>query len=209
MSTENKINCWEFKRCGREPGGKNVEKYGPCPAATEERLDGFRGGKNAGRACWAVAGTMCGGAPTGIYALKVRDCMECDFHHHIIKEQEQYESAAELLDKIKEASKGREHKEPSFLKYAYEKAKKAAEEDEGVESLYISWLIAFTSFCPNISMLQASKRLCKDDLVDELWAIDAIADDKRRRATKVFLKTVFKGIKTQVKSYLDPLLAGK
>ncbi|GBD98556.1 hypothetical protein BMS3Abin07_00576 [bacterium BMS3Abin07] len=56
-----KRNCWEFKGCGREPGGKNAEGLGVCPAATYERLDGIHRGKNGGRVCWIIAGTMCGG----------------------------------------------------------------------------------------------------------------------------------------------------
>lgn len=50
-----KINCWEFKKCGRESGGAHAYDFGVCPAATEKRLNGTHGGKNAGRACWVVA----------------------------------------------------------------------------------------------------------------------------------------------------------
>lgn len=209
MTAETSINCWEYFECGREPGGRSVDKYGHCPAAVDERLDGFNGGKNAGRACWAVAGTMCGGKPQGLFALKIKDCMQCDFHHLVLKEEGPHVSAADFLQKIKrEERKGRYH-EPGLIQHAFEKAKKAVHEDSQVESLYISLLIGFASFCPNISMLQASKRLCKDDLVDELWAIDAIAPDKRQRATKVFLKTVFKGVSLQFKNYIGPLLETK
>ena len=54
-------NCWEFKSCGRQPGGSRVSDLGTCPASTEARIDGSNQGKNAGRACWFVAGTLCGG----------------------------------------------------------------------------------------------------------------------------------------------------
>ena len=47
-------NCWEHKKCGREPGGSETESLGVCPAAVESRLDGVHGGRNAGRACWIV-----------------------------------------------------------------------------------------------------------------------------------------------------------
>ncbi len=80
------------------------------------------------------------------------------------------------------------------------------EENEEVESLYISMLIGYTSFCPNITMLQSSKRLCKDDMVDELWVIDAIADDKRWRATKLLARTLFRAISFQVRNYFNPLI---
>lgn len=82
-----KKNCWEFKGCGREPGGKNVETMGVCPATTETRIDGVHGGKNAGRACWVVAGTMCKGEVQGIFAKKFGDCLKCDFFQLVRKEE--------------------------------------------------------------------------------------------------------------------------
>ncbi len=209
MITRTKLNCWEFTKCGREPGGNSVDTYGPCPAAIEQRVDGFNGGKNAGRVCWAIAGTLCGGAPKGLFALKLKDCMQCDFHRLVLKEEGVQESAADILQKIRYEEKKKQQQEPSLFQHAYAKAQRAVQDDSRVESLYISLLVGFTSFCPNISMLQASKRLCKDDLVDELWVIDAIADDKRRRATKLFFKTVFRGISHQISGYFSPLLHKK
>jgi len=208
MTTKTKQNCWEHTNCGRQPGGSKVDELGPCPAAIEQRLDGFNGGINAGRACWAIAGTMCGGAPKGLIALKLKDCMQCDFHRLVIEEEgKTEESTSDIIQKIRsEEKKQRPHREPSLFEHAFEKAKKAVEDDSRVESLYISLLIGITSFCPNISMLQASKRLCKDDLIDELWVIDAIAEDKRRKATRVFVKTVFRGISHQVSGYFGPVI---
>ena len=55
-----KKNCWEFKQCGRQVGGAKAAQLGVCPAATETRLDRMHHGVNGGRACWAVAGTLCG-----------------------------------------------------------------------------------------------------------------------------------------------------
>ena len=59
--TLKKLNCWEFKQCGRQKGGENAGDLGVCPAATEEAADGLNCGKKGGRACWALAGTLCGG----------------------------------------------------------------------------------------------------------------------------------------------------
>ncbi len=56
-----KRNGWEVQKCGREPGGKNAREMKVCPAAVFDKIDGAHGGKNAGQACWVVAGTMCGG----------------------------------------------------------------------------------------------------------------------------------------------------
>jgi len=204
---QTKLNCWEYKKCEMQPGGEKAKVHGPCPAAVDERVNGFNGGENAGRACWAIAGTYCGGSPKGLYALKLKDCMACDFHELVVREENKnYEKVSVLFKAIKEKREAENTKAPSVLTYAYEKAKKTAADNEQIDSLYISMLIGYTSFCPNISMLQSSKRLCKDDLVDELWVIDAIADDKRRRATKVVAKTIFKGITRQITNYFNPLL---
>ena len=42
-------NCWEAKKCGREPHGSNVNELGVCPAAVDTASDGLNGGKNGGR----------------------------------------------------------------------------------------------------------------------------------------------------------------
>lgn len=73
-----KLNCWEVKLCGREPGGKRND-LGICPASLEARLDGIHGGINAGRACWIVAGTLCGDKVQGTFAKKYDSCEQCDF----------------------------------------------------------------------------------------------------------------------------------
>ena len=86
---ESKQNCWEFKTCGREPGGENVADCGICPASTEEIIDGIHGGKNAGRACWAVAGTMCEGKTQGTFAKKIGICSLCDFYQMVRTEEGQ------------------------------------------------------------------------------------------------------------------------
>jgi hypothetical protein len=82
-----KKNCWEIMRCGREPMGENVEKHGICPAATFDLLNGVHGGKNAGRVCWIIAGTMCGGEIEGSFAKKYKDCRECSFYQQVKKEE--------------------------------------------------------------------------------------------------------------------------
>ena len=82
-----KINCWEYKKCGREPGGAKVKELGVCPAAIEIRVNGINCGKFGGRACWAVAGTLCEGKVQGSFAIKVRDCMNCEFFKLVVAEE--------------------------------------------------------------------------------------------------------------------------
>jgi len=60
------MSCWEFKKCGRE-------KDKSCSAVVED----------AGRSCWYVAGTMCGGQVQGAYAEKIGNCQSCDFYMKI------------------------------------------------------------------------------------------------------------------------------
>lgn len=83
-----KTNCWEHKKCGRQPGGHKVADLGVCPATTHDALDGAHGGKNAGRACWAVAGSLCGGKIQGTYAQKLLNCWRCEFMNAVKKEEE-------------------------------------------------------------------------------------------------------------------------
>jgi hypothetical protein len=82
-----KLNCWEFKGCGRQPGGNKSGELGVCPAATDSKLDGLHGGENAGRACWLVAGTMCSGKVQGTFAQKYGSCEECDFFKAVMEKE--------------------------------------------------------------------------------------------------------------------------
>jgi hypothetical protein len=87
MEMRDRINCWEFKQCGREPGGSNVHDLGVCPATTAEKLDGLHSGTNAGRACWFVAGTLCNGDIQGTDAKKYKSCIYCDFYKKVKEEE--------------------------------------------------------------------------------------------------------------------------
>lgn len=98
-----KKNCWEFKKCGREPGGVNVRELGVCPATTEERLDAVHGGRRAGRACWVVAGTLCKGETQGTFAAKFGACEACEFYLSVREEEfPQFLFSSILLNKIRD-----------------------------------------------------------------------------------------------------------
>ena len=62
------MNCWEFKKCGREAGGINAKKLGVCSAYPHH-----------GKRCAQVAGTLCAGKVQGTFAMKLLNCIECDF----------------------------------------------------------------------------------------------------------------------------------
>ncbi|RMF77747.1 MAG: hypothetical protein D6739_12470 [Nitrospirae bacterium] len=80
---DRKVNCWEHRRCGREPGGARAAELGVCPAAVEGRLDGVHGGLNGGRACWAVEGTSC----HKTLGAKFNDCLRCTFFGQVQEEE--------------------------------------------------------------------------------------------------------------------------
>jgi len=83
----NRQNCWDFKKCGREPGGSRVIQLGVCTAAITQAANGMNGGKNGGRICWAVAGTLCGGKVQGSFAQKRVTCENCDFYAKVKEEE--------------------------------------------------------------------------------------------------------------------------
>ncbi len=96
-----KLNCWEFKKCGREPGGAKVAELGVCLAATEVRTQGVNGGRNGGRACWALTGTLCGGQVQGTYSMKLGNCLDCEFYRLVATEEgPTHESARDILAKL-------------------------------------------------------------------------------------------------------------
>lgn len=82
-----RLNCWDFKDCGRVPGGAKAAELGVCPAATDAGGDGLNGGKNGGRICWAVAGTLCGGKVQGTFTQKQLSCMSCAFFKQVKEEE--------------------------------------------------------------------------------------------------------------------------
>ena len=82
-----KANCWEVKKCGREQGGPKTVEFGECPAAIDTSSNGVNDGKNAGRICWAVAGTFCGGKVQGDFAQKQVSCMACEVFKQVKSEQ--------------------------------------------------------------------------------------------------------------------------
>jgi eukaryotic-like serine/threonine-protein kinase len=82
-----RINCWEYKKCGREPDGAKAAELGECPAAADASFDGINAGKCGGRFCWAVAGTCCGGEIQGTFAEKRESCTSCDFYRRFQAEE--------------------------------------------------------------------------------------------------------------------------
>jgi len=96
------MNCWEFKKCGREPGGVKVAEFGVCSAAIEKRVSGINRGVNGGRSCWAITGTLCGGKVQGTFASKLANCMQCEFYQLVgAEEGANHESARDIMAKLR------------------------------------------------------------------------------------------------------------
>lgn len=85
MKINNSLNCWQFKKCGREPGGRNVEQSGVCSVAVEIGADGIHSGKNGGRCCWVITNSVCESSTHGFCLKKIRGCRKCDFYFLVEK----------------------------------------------------------------------------------------------------------------------------
>ena len=82
-----RTNCWEAKKCGRQPGGGKSDELGVCPASTEGELNGLNGGTNGGRVCWAIQQTLCGNRVQGGFTEKLSGCLQCDFYSAVRNEE--------------------------------------------------------------------------------------------------------------------------
>jgi hypothetical protein len=82
-----RLNCWEYMKCGREPGGDRIDELGACPVPSCDSCHGINRGVHAGRLCWAIAGTLCNGEIQGTFARKLMTCQKCPFYL-LVEEEE-------------------------------------------------------------------------------------------------------------------------
>ncbi len=82
-----KKNCWEFKKCGRQPGGRHEDEKGKCLVPLMSMYDGINDGKNGGRVCWLISGSMCDGELQMAFSEKLKSCIGCDFYAAVSKEE--------------------------------------------------------------------------------------------------------------------------
>jgi sigma-B regulation protein RsbU (phosphoserine phosphatase) len=126
-----KLNCWEVKKCGRQPGGEKTAELGICPATLEKDFDGFFGGKNSGRACWLVAGTFCKGQIQGTFAQKFKNCAQCEFYNQVMREEgtlfDPADRVMKYIDKTHEQRVDERTKELREAKEAVEATKEKLE----------------------------------------------------------------------------------
>ena len=82
-----KLNCWDCKNCGRNPGGVNVDERGVCPASIETKADRLNNGINGGRACWAIKNILCDEVIQKVFAVRLAKCLKCDFFQLVSDEE--------------------------------------------------------------------------------------------------------------------------
>ena len=80
-------NCWEHKKCGREPGGANAQTKGTCPVMTFQALEGKNGGTGGGRCCWRVPEPKGCGPALPHWSDLDRNCLGCEFFTRVSREQ--------------------------------------------------------------------------------------------------------------------------
>jgi len=83
-----KLNCWEAKKCGREPGGSRAEQLGVCKSAIETRTDGFNDGDYGGRVCWAITGSMSRIKAEDTFEINTSNCLLCSFYKTVLLEED-------------------------------------------------------------------------------------------------------------------------
>jgi hypothetical protein len=82
-----KLNCWEYKNCGREKGGLMTPILGECPVPSFMKYDGLNGGLGAGRSCWMVPHSLC--ASRNASGTGSHRCYTCEFYKRVVFEQEE------------------------------------------------------------------------------------------------------------------------
>jgi hypothetical protein len=82
-----KVNCWEYFKCGREPGGFNTQELGVCPASMSSGSHMVNGGTNGGRYCWTIKGTLCDHQIQGDIGEKLLGCINCSFFKQVNQEE--------------------------------------------------------------------------------------------------------------------------
>jgi eukaryotic-like serine/threonine-protein kinase len=129
-------NCWEYMKCGREPGGIKSDEFGICPAAADISFDGINSGTCGGRICWAIAGTFCEGKVQGTFAEKRNSCMSCSFYKTVQEEEKTASRRTKFLRFI-----SRDDRNPAFDKMAYKQIKKGERFIRQGESEDVAYII--------------------------------------------------------------------
>ncbi len=80
-----KLNCWQFKNCGREKGGLMSKTLGVCPVSQAMRCDGQNQGIAGGRVCWSIRNSGNRLTRSGICSSSC--CQKCEFYRRVLYEE--------------------------------------------------------------------------------------------------------------------------
>ena len=92
----NKLNCWEFMKCGNESEGDKTDKLERYPVASESLANGLNGGVNGGRICWVIAEIYCGRRESLPHLQQKHACFSCEFRCKVMAEEGLLSSAKEI-----------------------------------------------------------------------------------------------------------------
>lgn len=110
-------NCWEYKGCGRQPGGGNAKELGICSAANNQKAHKINNGKNGGRACWAIDDTACDNGKSSTEKLAI--CFKCDFYAKVrLEEGSKFKAFKDIVEYLKKGTSNTPERTPQN-KFAY------------------------------------------------------------------------------------------
>ena len=83
----NKINCWEYKQCGRGPKQNNIYQPATCHVAEHKVSNDMNSGVNGGRLCWLILEARFRGEVKQFNRDLTYPCFSCDFRYKVMKEE--------------------------------------------------------------------------------------------------------------------------
>jgi len=71
----------------KHSGNNGKKKCSECPVPSNANYNGINGGKNGGRVCWIILGTLCNENQQLVGTRQLEGCADCDFYR-AVKEEE-------------------------------------------------------------------------------------------------------------------------
>lgn len=89
MTADDKLNCWDYFKCGREIFARH-RKDSVCVVSITSCNNGLNEGINSGRYCWKIPGSLCQsnlGGDQGSIKYKEEHCQTCSFRKLVEMEE--------------------------------------------------------------------------------------------------------------------------
>ncbi len=77
---EDKLNCWDFKKCSDKLLPHHASENIVCPVKKEFIANGLNGGINGGRMCWVIMDSHC-------REKSQTACFQCEFYYKVMAEE--------------------------------------------------------------------------------------------------------------------------